>query len=50
MKLQTTVEDTDPLDNENHFGSVLAIMNDIVLSIIGGVVGVLLVILGILDI
>ena len=50
MKSYTTVEDIDPLDNENHFGSMLSIINGIVLPIICGVAGMLLVVQGILDI
>ncbi len=49
MKSQTTVEDIDPLENENHFGSRLSIINGMVLLIICGGAGMLLVMLGILD-
>jgi len=42
--------DTDPLDNENHFGSMLSIINGIVQLIVCIVVGMLFVMLEILDI
>ena len=48
MRLRTFVEDSDPLDNENHFGSMLSIINGIVVLIDSIVVGMLFVILGIL--
>ena len=48
MILRTFVEGTNPLDNENHFGSMLSIINGIVLLIVSIVVGVLFVMLGIL--
>jgi len=44
------MEDTDPLDNENHFGSMLSIINGIVQLIVCIVVGMLFVMLEILDI
>ena len=48
MKSQTTVEDTNSLDIGKRTGHLLSLMNDIVLLIICGVIGMVLVVLGIL--
>ena len=44
------MEDTDLLDNKNQFGSMLSIINNLILLIVSIVDGILLVVLRILDI
>ena len=44
------MEDTDLLDNKNQFGSMLSIINNLILLIVSIVAGMLLVVLRILDI